>query len=172
LDPPLQLYQSTLAAVAFTDPIITPQGSHAYALRFLEEDADLTEPLASPIYADLRDLPPVPIQCGTAEVLLDDSLRLARRLRDSGGVVHLDVWLARDDPHLPVLRVPHPRIASRSRLRHRVHRYLVDDHSQRPPMNDENRNHSREVAPMRCFCVLRRTRTESASVLRDGPSQR
>ena len=40
--------------------------------------ADARSPLAAPIYADLSGLPPMLIQVGTAETLLDD----ARRLRD------------------------------------------------------------------------------------------
>lgn len=83
---------SSVHEKADSDPIVTPEGSHAYAIRYLGADGDLYNPLASPLYADLRSLPPVLIQCGTAEVLLDDSLRLARRLRDSGGEVDLDVW--------------------------------------------------------------------------------
>jgi epsilon-lactone hydrolase len=77
---------------AYADPIVTPEGSHACAVHYLGDEGDLIDPLASPLYAALHSLPPVLIQCGTAEVLLDDSLRLARRIRDAGGIVDLDVW--------------------------------------------------------------------------------
>jgi len=50
------------------------------------------EPLASPLEADLSGLPPVFIQVGGAELLLDDSLRLAERLRATGGEAILDQW--------------------------------------------------------------------------------
>ena len=50
------------------------------------------EPLASPLEADLTGLPPTFIQVGDAELLLDDSLRLAERLRASGVEVTLDRW--------------------------------------------------------------------------------
>lgn len=83
---------ATVHEKAYIDPIVTPEGSHSYGVRYLGEDGDLTNPLASPLYADLRSLPPILIQCGTAELLLDDSLRLARKLRDAGGIVDLDVW--------------------------------------------------------------------------------
>ena len=82
----------TVEEKAYADPIVTPEGSHAYGVRYLGEDGDLTEPLASPLYADLHSLPPVLIQCGTAELLLDDSLRLARKIKDVGGLVDLDIW--------------------------------------------------------------------------------
>lgn len=42
-------------------------------------------PLASPLFADLTGLPPLLLQVGTAEVLLDDSARLAVRLPDGLG---------------------------------------------------------------------------------------
>lgn len=59
---------------------------------------DPRQPLASPLYADLRGLPPLLIQVGSAEVLLDDSRRLAERARAAGVDVTLEVW---DDlPHV------------------------------------------------------------------------
>jgi len=41
---------------------------------------------------DLRALPPMFIQVGSDEILLDDSTRLAQRVNEVGGVVHLEVW--------------------------------------------------------------------------------
>lgn len=49
-------------------------------------------PLAAPLYADLTELPPLLIQVGTAEVLLDDSTRLADRARSAGVEVVLEPW--------------------------------------------------------------------------------
>lgn len=54
--------------------------------------ADPRTPLAAPIYADLRGLPPLLIQVGTAEVLLDDSTRLAQRAKSAGVDVMLETW--------------------------------------------------------------------------------
>lgn len=54
--------------------------------------ADPRDPLASPLYADLSGLPPVLIQVGDAETLLDDSTRLAEKLRAAGVNVELEVW--------------------------------------------------------------------------------
>jgi acetyl esterase/lipase len=53
---------------------------------------DPRTPLASPIYADLHGLPPLLIQVGTAETLLDDSTRLAERAREAGVDVRLEPW--------------------------------------------------------------------------------
>jgi monoterpene epsilon-lactone hydrolase len=55
-------------------------------------DADPKEPLVSPIHADLTGLPPILIQVGTSEVLLDDAKRLAENAKKSGVDVTLDVW--------------------------------------------------------------------------------
>ena len=55
-------------------------------------EADLKTPLASPIYADLRGLPPLLIQVGTAEELLDDSTRLAEAAKSAGVDVVLEPW--------------------------------------------------------------------------------
>ncbi|HVM95273.1 MAG TPA: alpha/beta hydrolase [Candidatus Acidoferrales bacterium] len=51
---------------------------------------DPRTPLASPLYADLSGLPPLLIQVGTAETLLDDSLRLAERAKKAGVDVTLE----------------------------------------------------------------------------------
>ena len=47
--------------------------------------------LISPVFADLSDLPPLIIQAGTHEVLLDDALRLAQRAASADVEVTLDI---------------------------------------------------------------------------------
>ena len=49
-------------------------------------------PLANPLFADLAGLPPLLIQVGDHEVLLDDSTRLAQRARAAGVDVKLEIW--------------------------------------------------------------------------------
>lgn len=51
----------------------------------------LDDPAVSPLFGDLAELPPVYVQVGTAEILLDDAVRLAAGIADSGGDVVLDV---------------------------------------------------------------------------------
>ncbi|TCC33970.1 alpha/beta hydrolase [Kribbella speibonae] len=53
--------------------------------------ADPRNELASPLFADLTGLPPLLVQVGTAEVLLDDSLRLVARAAEQDVDVSLDV---------------------------------------------------------------------------------
>lgn len=54
--------------------------------------ADPADPLASPIFGDLHGLPPLLIQVGDHEVLLDDSVRFARQARAAGADVELQIW--------------------------------------------------------------------------------
>ena len=59
---------------------------------------DPRAPLASPIHADLRGLPPLLLQVGSIERLLDDTTVLAQRAREAGVEVEVDVW--DDMPHV------------------------------------------------------------------------
>jgi len=54
--------------------------------------ADPKDPLASPLNADFRGLPPLLIQVGDAEVLLDDSTRLEDKMKAAGVDVTVEVW--------------------------------------------------------------------------------
>ena len=54
--------------------------------------ADPKTPLASPIFADLKGLPPLLIQVGTEETLYDDTTRLAARAHDAGVEVSVEYW--------------------------------------------------------------------------------
>jgi acetyl esterase/lipase len=53
---------------------------------------DPRTPLASPLYADLTGLPPLYVQVGGREVLLDDATRLVTRAREAGVDVALEQW--------------------------------------------------------------------------------
>jgi acetyl esterase/lipase len=53
---------------------------------------DLRSPLVSPLYGDYRGLPSLLIQVGEAEILLDDSTRVAERAKQAGVQVDLEVW--------------------------------------------------------------------------------
>ena len=47
-------------------------------------DNDPGQPYISPVYGDLAGLPPILIEVGDHEILLDDSLLFARRAKDAG----------------------------------------------------------------------------------------
>jgi len=53
---------------------------------------DPRDPLASPLYADLRGLPPLLIHVGADETLRDDSTELAARARAAGVRVEFTLW--------------------------------------------------------------------------------
>ena len=55
-------------------------------------DTPATDPLASPVYADLTGLPPLLIQVSGSEVLLDDSRRVFETARQSGVEAKLQIW--------------------------------------------------------------------------------
>jgi monoterpene epsilon-lactone hydrolase len=76
---------------ADVDPMVASGNLGDMAAAYLG-GKDPKTPLASPLYADLRGLPPLLIQVGTAEVLLDDSRRLAERARAAGVEVTYEPW--------------------------------------------------------------------------------
>lgn len=53
---------------------------------------DLRSPLISPLYADLRGLPPLLIQVGTDEILLDDARRIAEKAQMAAVDVTLEIY--------------------------------------------------------------------------------
>jgi monoterpene epsilon-lactone hydrolase len=55
-------------------------------------DADPRHPHAAPLYGDLRGLPPLLIQVGSVETLLDDSIALARKAGVAEVPVSLQIW--------------------------------------------------------------------------------
>jgi acetyl esterase/lipase len=56
------------------------------------EEAKLRDPELSPLYADLRDLPPALFTVGEHDPLLDDSLFMAARWQAAGNEAELRVW--------------------------------------------------------------------------------
>ncbi len=58
----------------------------------LYTDKNLSHPLISPINNDFSGMTPILIQTGENEILLDDSNRLAQKLKAAGAIVELDIW--------------------------------------------------------------------------------
>jgi epsilon-lactone hydrolase len=59
--------------------------------RYFVPTGDTRNPLAAPIHADLRGLPPLLVLAGEAETLLDDARRIAARAREAGVDVRLEI---------------------------------------------------------------------------------
>jgi monoterpene epsilon-lactone hydrolase len=77
---------------ADADPIHQRPMILALAKNYLGPDGDPCNPLASPLYADLTGLPPLLIQVGDRETVLDDSIMFADKARAAGVDVELQVW--------------------------------------------------------------------------------
>jgi epsilon-lactone hydrolase len=81
----------TFETNAAKDLIVTREVIQIMASMFLGEGGNRQDPLANPLRADLRGFPPIYIQTGADETLLDDSLKLADLARRSGVDVTLEV---------------------------------------------------------------------------------
>jgi acetyl esterase/lipase len=73
------------------DPILNFDLLEVYANSYAVE-YDKKLPLISPLYADLLGLPPLLIQGGTNEILLDQAIRIAENARSVGVNVTLETW--------------------------------------------------------------------------------
>jgi len=86
----LTLSGATMETKREADPLFTPQAFPARVADYTAgQDAALG--LISPIFADLAGLPPLIVQAGTHELLLDDAIRLARQAAIADVDVTLDV---------------------------------------------------------------------------------
>jgi acetyl esterase/lipase len=88
------------------DPIVSGAALRSMARAYLA-GADPYDPMASPLYGDPAGLPPLLIQVGTREALLDDSRRYARLAEGRGVTVNLveypdviHMWMV-FDPAIP-----------------------------------------------------------------------
>lgn len=76
---------------AEADPMIKLEALQAVRDAYIP-GGDPKDPLVSPYLADLTGLPPMLVLVGDAEVLLDDSTRLAKKAKADGVDVTLEVW--------------------------------------------------------------------------------
>lgn len=81
-------YESNRAKDAF----FSKEGVNWLVVSILGENGNRRDPYASPLYADMTGLPPIFIQAGADEALLDDSRMFAERARKAGVDVRLDVF--------------------------------------------------------------------------------
>jgi phosphinothricin tripeptide acetyl hydrolase len=82
---------ATYGTKADADPIVRRAGVEQMAQAYLGATPPRT-PLASPLFADLRGLPPLLIHVGSDEVLLDDAVQLAERARAAGVDASIEVY--------------------------------------------------------------------------------
>lgn len=82
---------ASMAALADRDPMVTKEVLDPMASAYLA-GADPRAPLASPRFAELGGLPPLHLNVGSDETLLDDTSVLAERARAAGVEVQVRVW--------------------------------------------------------------------------------
>ena len=86
----LTLAGTTIETRREVDPLLSREALQARVTDYTSgQDAALG--LISPIFADLSGLPPLIIQAGTHEVLLDDAIRLAQQAATADVEVTLDI---------------------------------------------------------------------------------
>src|SRR4030095_9203552 len=88
----LTMSGSTLSSKEAVDPLIHKQYLNQLAQAYLPAVMDRKDPRVSPLYADLRGFPPVLIQVGSAETLLDDAPRFAAVAGAADAPVTLEIW--------------------------------------------------------------------------------
>ncbi len=106
----LSLSGASINGKATADPVLTEAGLRRRAADYAG-GADPRTPAISPVFASLAGLPPLLIQAGTHEILLDDAIRLASAAAAADVSVALDVGQ-------PVRHRDHDRHARRLHQRH------------------------------------------------------
>ena len=90
----LEMTGASIDSKAAIDPLIHRQYLEELAANYLHGQ-NPRNPLVSPLHADLAGLPPMLIQVGSAETLLDDAVRIAGRLGAADVATSLEIW-----PHM------------------------------------------------------------------------
>lgn len=91
----LTMSGETLATKDADDPLIHKAYLEELAAAYLSGGPDPRDPRVSPLYADLRGLPPILVQVGSAETLLADASRFAVAAGSADVPVTLEIW-----PHM------------------------------------------------------------------------
>jgi epsilon-lactone hydrolase len=91
----LTMSGSTLITKDDVDPIIHKGYLGELADAYVPPGMDRKDPRVSPLYADLKGLPPVLVQVGSAETLLEDATRFAAVAGSADVSVTLEIW-----PHM------------------------------------------------------------------------
>jgi epsilon-lactone hydrolase len=88
----LTMSGSTLASKDAVDPLIHKAYLEELASAYVPAVIDRKDPRVSPLFADLRGFPPVLIQVGSDETLLDDAVRFTAAAGAADVAVTLEIW--------------------------------------------------------------------------------
>jgi acetyl esterase/lipase len=86
---------STLLSRAEVDPLIHKEYLSELADNYVPAGIDRQDPRVSPLYGGFEKFPPILIQVGSDETLLDDATRVAARTGAAEVAVTLEIW-----PHM------------------------------------------------------------------------
>ena len=87
----LTLTGESVRSEVTNDPIMDPRCLPVFVDLYLGE-TNPRFPLASPVFGDYHDIPPLLIQVGEYEIIRDDSVQVAARAQSNGVAVQLEIW--------------------------------------------------------------------------------
>ncbi len=108
---------------ADVDPILRPARLDGVVKAYLQGNATPTDPYVSPLFGELSQLPPILLQLGDAELLLDDSVRFHEKILLAGGRSNLDVT-----PYMPhVFQMFAPVLPEANSALERIGRFVTSN---------------------------------------------
>ena len=90
LSPVTDLTARENSTTDFKDPLLPAKAIKRYTLSYLG-NSDPHNPLISPVYGNLRGLPPLLVHAGEDEILREDAIRIASLAETAGVQVQLDI---------------------------------------------------------------------------------
>lgn len=91
----LTMRADSVFANAFVDNVLVSRdGLASHAARIYAPGRDLSDPLISPVNGDFKGFPPAILTSGTRDLLLSDTVRIHRKLRQAGVEAQLQVFEA------------------------------------------------------------------------------
>ena len=106
----LALTGASLQSNAEADPMMSVDAMPNFVTHYLA-GADPMHPYASPLHGDMSGLPPALIQVGSDEILRDDGVRMAEKLRSAGCDSEIEIW-----PRMPHCWQLYARILPEARI--------------------------------------------------------
>ena len=91
LSPVTDLTPNDKRREGFQDPLIPPKAVNLYTRSYVG-DRDAHEPLISPVFGELRGLPPVLVHVGDDEILRDDAIRIVSVAKSAGVDARLEIY--------------------------------------------------------------------------------
>jgi acetyl esterase/lipase len=91
LSPVTDLTRKDKLGKGFKDPLLPPKAVKFYTQSYVGHN-DAHGPLISPVFGNLRGLPPLLVHAGEDEILCDDATRIASLAKSSGVDVRLEIY--------------------------------------------------------------------------------